>query len=190
MTAHTLPMNSDTHQHTPDSETDNDIIPSLKIPHGFKLDAKSKKVIRKHSVIKPLLILFVSAGVIVLAAFIFNHMKSSINGGAVLAFNASRDYTQTPFDVLDAQQLCQFQTQEVHGRHLIMSYLDTHSSRFEPATGIYKIFLVAHVGKRNDYEEAKIHCYIDPNKHLISHYKTIFSGKGSIMSRALKFFTN
>ena len=188
MTAHTLPMNSKTHQHKPDSETDSDIIPSLKVPHGFKLDAKTKKTIRKNSIIKPLLIISISAGLIVLAAFVFNHMKSSINGGAVLAFNASRDYSQTPFDELDAQQLCQFQTQEVHGKHLLMSYLDTHSSRFEANAGIYKIFLVAHLGTRTNYDEAKIHCYIDPQKHLISHYKTVFSGKGSIMSRALKFF--
>ena len=189
MATHTLPMNSDTHQPKPDSDTDSEIIPSLKIPRGFKLDEKSNKVVRKNSVIKPLLILVLSVGLVAIAAFIFSHMKSSVNGAAVLAFNASRDYSQTPFDILDAQQICQFQTQEVHGKHLIMSYLDTHSSRFEATMGIYKIFLVAHLGTRDNYEEANIHCYINPQKHLISHYKTVFPEKSSIMSRALKFFT-
>jgi hypothetical protein len=189
MAANTLPMSPEPSQQDHNDETDSELIPSLKIPRGYKLDKQGKKVVRKGSVLKPLLLLTGCVGIIVMAAFFFSHMKSSVNGAAVVAFNSTRDYAQTPFDVLDAQQICQFQTQEVHGNRLIMSYLDTHSSRFESSLGIYKIFLVAHVGTRSDYEEANIHCYIDPNQHLISHYKTIYPEKSSIMSRALKFFT-
>ncbi|HEY7771679.1 MAG TPA: hypothetical protein VIC26_00750 [Marinagarivorans sp.] len=173
-----------------DSDTDDDAIPSLAVPRGFNPDQLPTDTgIKRFVRVKTLLITFTVIAAVSLVFFAASQLGTNVNGAAVKAFNASRDYRQTPFDILDAQQICQFQTQETHGKRLLMSYLDTHSSRFEPRLGIYKIFLVAHIGNRNEYDEATIHCHINPSKHLINHYKTVFPEKSSIMSRAIRFFT-
>ena len=123
------------------------------------------------------------------SAFAAHQLVPSKNGASVHAFNASRDYERTPFDELDAQQICQFQTQEQHGDKLVLSYLDTHSTRYDDLSYAYKVFIFAHIGTSAEYEEATIHCFIDPDKHLIKHYKTIFPERESLMTRALSFFT-
>lgn len=145
--------------------------------------AIAKKTILKLTIMALVLMLLVSA-----LAFTFQHLFSVTKSSAIEEFNSTRNYDMTPFDELDAQNICQLQTQEVHGKQLLTSYIDVHSSRFEPSAGVYKIFLVAHLGTRSHYEEAAIHCQINPYQHNIKHYKTVFSKNSSIMSRALKFF--
>ena len=122
-------------------------------------------------------------------AYLFSKYMPELNTASVLKFNQGRNYDQTPFDELDALQICQFQTKDTHGENLVLAYLDSHSSRFESASGVYKVFLFARIGKPKEYEEAVIHCHINPHKHLIEHYKTVYPEKRSLMSRALKFFT-
>lgn len=190
--ATSLPLKSkNTKRKTGANDIDDDIIPSLKVPRGFKPDDPQSDTGKKRfAKAKTLLIIVTTVALASLVFFAASQLGTKVNGAAVLAFNASRNYQQTPFDILDAQQICQHQTQETHGDRLLMSYLDTHSSRFEPRLGIYKIFLVAHIGVRGDYEEAKIHCHINPASHLINHYKTVFPEQSSIMSRAIKFFSS
>lgn len=166
------------------SEPLEDEIPSLSFPDQKQMHGGQKD--RKRGRQAVLLLTFaLSAGVL---AYFLSEFIPSKNGEAVLAFNASRNYSQTPFDVLDAHQICQYQSRETHGNRLLMSYVDLHSSRFEPDTGVYKIFLNAHIGVRDEYDEAIIHCHINPEAHLISHYKTVIPSKASLMSRALSFF--
>lgn len=167
-----------------ESEPLEEDIPSLSFPDSSQAHAGPKDYRRARQAFL-LLVLSLSAGV--LAYFVKSLIPPS-NGNAVLAFNASRNYVQTPFDELDAHQICQYQSKETHGERLLMSYVDLHSSRYEPNTGIYKIFLKAHIGERAQYDEAIIHCHIDPDAHLISHYKTVYPTKASLMSRALSFF--
>lgn len=166
------------------SEPLEDDIPSLSFPDPNQTHGGHKDHKRGRQAFL-LLAIALSAGVL---AYLLTALIPASNGDAVLAFNASRNYAQTPFDVLDAHQICQHQTKETHGDRLLMSYVDLHSSRFEQNTGEYKIFLNAHIGGRDQYDEAIIHCHIDPNAHLISHYKTVFPTKASLMSRALSFF--
>lgn len=165
------------------SEPSEDDIPSLSIPDTDNTKGPPEPHRARQAFI--LLALALTAGVL---AYFIKTLIPPTNGQAVLAFNATRNYQQTPFDVLDAQQICQHQTKETHGSRLVMSYLDTHSSRYEETTGMYKIFLKAHIGDLSHHEEATIHCHIDPDEHLISYYKTVFSTKSSLMNRALSFF--
>lgn len=166
------------------SEPLEDEIPSLSFPDQSKKQGGSKDSSRARQAFM-LLAFALSAGVM---AYLLKTFLPTTNGNAVVAFNASRNYSQTPFDVLDAHQICQHQSRETHGDRLLMSYVDLHSSRYEQATGTYKIFLNAHIGDRDNYDEAIIHCHIDPKAHLISHYKTVYPTKASLMSRALSFF--
>ena len=161
-------------------------MPLLHTASPSKIPARAtvKSKMPKRLAVVVLLVLTVAAG-----GYIFNQLYVP-NSSSVVAFNATRNYEQTPFDELDAQQICQFQTQDQYRGQLLLTYLDTHSSRYEPSLGIFKIFLVAHIGERGNYEEANIHCYINPQDHLIEHYKAIFPQKSSLMSRALSFFTH
>jgi hypothetical protein len=173
-----------------DNSVDDDEIPSLDIPPTNNKDRQSLTAgLKRGSLGKSLGYLVVSIACISGVAFLFISFLPPKNGTAVMAFNASRNYNLTPFDELDAQQICQHQSRESHGNQLVLSYLDTHSSRFEPRTGFYNVFLIAHIGTRSSYDEAVIHCYVDPQQHLINYYKTVYPLRASLMSRALKFFS-
>lgn len=105
-----------------------------------------------------------------------------------LLLDASRDYSRTPFDMADATEYCQKKTERRYGDDLALSYIDEHSTRIDSKSGIYKVFMFAHVGDLRDYEEEAIHCFIDPDRRVLTHYRTINLRKASLMSRAAKFF--
>ncbi len=166
--------------------------PSLAIPVHTNTDdvnaPNSEPEHTKKALLKPILLALALCLTLGILALTFNKLYTTQGNSAITEFNQSRNYTQTPFDEIDAQKICQLQTKNVHGSQLIMSYLDSHSSRFEARTGMYKIFLVAHIGTLNEYEEAKIHCHVSPKQHQVRHYKTVFPKSASLMSRAFKFF--
>ncbi len=99
-----------------------------------------------------------------------------------------RNYDLAPFDMIDAVEYCEQQTQAQMGDRLALSYLDDHSSRWDEQEGLYKIFMVAYSGEASDYNESAIHCYIDPKAHTLTHFRTIDLKSTSMISRALKFF--
>ena len=123
------------------------------------------------------------------ASVIFYALTPKVNTKSVVDFNKTRNYRQTPFDELDALQICQYQTREIHSTRLLTSYVDSHSSRFEHSTGVYKVFVFARIGEARDYDDAIIHCHINPHKHLIEHYQTVYPEKPSLISRAFKLFS-
>lgn len=105
-----------------------------------------------------------------------------------LLIDPARDYSRAPFNMVDATEYCQHKTQRRYGDSLALSYVDTHSSRVDVKTGLYKIFMFARVGDLRDYEEEAIHCFIDPERRVLTHYRTINLQKASLMSKASKFF--
>lgn len=169
-------------------------LPSLTIPNhdkGAANKASSKNDLKSTLSATKWLLVFTALFLFTfMAVFIISRFHPIVSYNAVEQFNQSRNYALNPFNEVDAYELCHIQTQTAHGEQLITSYPDAHSSRFEPGQGIYKIFLVAHIGTYNDYQEAKIHCHINPYQHQIKYYKTIFPRGSSIMSRALKFFNS
>ncbi|SMF24601.1 hypothetical protein SAMN02745866_01607 [Alteromonadaceae bacterium Bs31] len=103
-------------------------------------------------------------------------------------FDSARDYRQIPFDMLDAYSICKHKTKIRYGSELVRSYIDQHSTRFEPGKGIYKIFMSAHIGSKTYYDEAAVHCFVDPSEFMVSHFRIFEPKRESLMSKALSFF--
>lgn len=104
-------------------------------------------------------------------------------------FDPARDYQRMPFDMLDATRICEQKTQLKFGDTFVRSYVDQHSTRFDVARGIYKVFLFVHIGTTKVFEEAPVHCFVDPSQHMVSHYRS-FEKRRSLMSRALSVLEN
>ena len=103
-------------------------------------------------------------------------------------FDENRDYKLVPFDMVDASIACEKQVAQNYGESLVRTYLDSHSTRFDPVSSTYKIFIHALQGTEKDYTEDYVHCFVDPNDYVISHYQAFSSKKDSLMKRALSFF--
>lgn len=122
------------------------------------------------------------------AALLYLSHTHYVNKLEELAIDAGRDYHLAPFDIIDATRYCQIKTERKFGENLALSYVDDHSSRQDPRSGIFKIFMVAHLGDLNQYDEEAVHCFIDPHRRVMTHYRTISLQQDSLMNRAIKFF--
>jgi len=105
-------------------------------------------------------------------------------------YNDKRDYQKMPFDIIDALAVCKQKTQVRYGEMLVRAYVDSHSTRFENRAGIYKVFVFAHIGTRQIYDEAMVHCFVDPDEYMVTHYRVFEPEKASLMSRAWNAITN
>lgn len=135
-------------------------------------------------------IILMSISGLVFTALILFYLSYSHHRQAAekLLIDPARDYSRAPFNMVDATEYCQHKTQRRYGDSLALSYIDDHSSRIDVKTGLYKVFMFARVGDLRDYEEEAIHCFIDPERRVLTHYRTINLQKASLMSKASKFF--
>ena len=106
----------------------------------------------------------------------------------LLLIDANRNYDLMPFDILDAERYCQLRLERRFGDDLAQSYIEDHSTRVDSKSGMYKIFMMAHVGTLREYEREAVHCFVDPHRRVLTHFRTINLKKASLMSRATKFF--
>lgn len=97
----------------------------------------------------------------------------------------NRDYSLLPFDMLDAQNICRIKTKLRYGDVLVRSLIDDHSTRYESSSGLYKVFMFAHLGSAQVYDEANIHCFVNPDEYMVEHYRVFQSKQKSIMDRAI-----
>lgn len=105
-----------------------------------------------------------------------------------LLIDADRNYNVLPFDMLDAERYCRLTLTRRFGEELLQNYVDEHSSRQDPKSGLFKVFMVAHIGTNSHYEREAVHCFVDPERRVMTHFRTINLKKASLMSRATKFF--
>lgn len=105
-----------------------------------------------------------------------------------LMIDADRNYELLPFDMLDAERYCRLTLERRFGEDLGPHYTDEHSSRLDTETGLFKMFMVAYIGANRQYEREAVHCFVDPERRVMTHFRTISEKKTSLMSRATKFF--
>lgn len=105
-----------------------------------------------------------------------------------LLIDANRDYGLLPFDMFDAERYCRLTLERRFGEELGQNYIDQHSSRLDPKTGLYKIFMFAQIGVEKQQEPEAVHCFVDPERRVMTHFRTINLKKDSLMSRATKLF--
>ncbi len=103
-------------------------------------------------------------------------------------FDEARDYSQIPFDELDAINVCRAETRKRFGSSLVRLTLNSHSTRFDDRTRIYKMFMVADVGSLRNFEEMAVHCFVDPSEYTIDHYRTFSTKQRSLVDRARGIF--
>jgi|GEM_PF-3667427 len=101
----------------------------------------------------------------------------------------NRNYQLIPFDITDATAICSRKTAAKYGSMLVRSYVDRHSTRFDSSAGIYKVFMLAHVGSEAVFDEAAVHCFVNPSEYIISHYRTFEKKRESLINRSLDFFS-
>ena len=116
-----------------------------------------------------------------------NHIQK-IKHVESMNLDLGRDYKRMPFDMIDATFYCQLQTELKFGEDLALSYIDEHSTRVDQRTGVIKIFMIAYVGELDNYEENSVHCFVDPERRMLTHYRTINIENATLMARALRFF--
>ncbi len=148
------------------------------------------KVTRWWPTAKTLLIVFaILAGIGSALVYLAKSQKpKTFNPYDAVYMSPTRDYQLVPFDMLDARHYCQSQTEAKYGDQLALSYVDEHSTRHDSEKGLYKIFLVAHVGDLSNYQETAIHCFVDQYRYKLTHYRTIKLRDTPLMKKALKLF--
>jgi hypothetical protein len=153
--------------------------------HSDGLEAVSA-VQSKRGLRMPVLIVIGGAifATLILFYLSYNHYRQLADSQLI---DPARDYSRSPFNMIDATEYCQHKTQRRYGDSLALSYIDNHSSRLDVKTGLYKIFMFVRVGDLRDYEEEAIHCFIDPDRRVLTHYRAISLQKASLMSKAVKF---
>lgn len=151
-----------------------------------KKDASSEAIARQD--ILKYTVCGMSATLVIGSALIYMSYAADASRNAALFLDEGRDYRISPFDMADATRYCDLKTKSRYGDDLAQTYIDDHSTRKDSRSGIYKIFMVAHVGGLNGYEETSIHCFVDPERRVLTHYRAIDLTKTSLVSRAVKFF--
>ena len=131
--------------------------------------------------------IFVAATLMVVSLFYIGtnmNARQPIQGSG----ENERNFMLIPFDVLDAIQICRDKSVRQHGELLALLYVDYHSTRFDERDGMFKVFLKAHLGTHNDFDEAFIHCFVNPEQNIPEHYRTVIETRRSILKKAMDFF--
>lgn len=102
--------------------------------------------------------------------------------------DSGRNYAMLPFDMTDAQNICQAKTKTRYGEILVRTQVDYHSTRYEEKSGLYKIFMSAHLGDNKIYDEATVYCFVNPDEYMIEHFRVVQTDQKSLMARAKSLF--
>lgn len=110
-------------------------------------------------------------------------------GGAEQVFDG-RDFSKTPFGLMDAYDACLLESQAKFGSALLRSHMLPLSTRFNESSQEYLVVLSADVGEVNDWSVATIYCSIDPVAEEISYYKEVHDGHQSILSKTMNMLSS
>lgn len=139
-----------------------------------------------------LILLGVALMFTILGALLVNWMKLHKPAGSDLHAEvytpAQRDFQQIPFDMLDATHYCETHTRNRYGEELALTYVDEHSTRFDADKGLYKVFMVAHIGSLSEYKKTAIYCFVDKYRYKVTHYRAIDGKDNSVFSHAKRLF--
>ncbi len=133
------------------------------------------------------LLLGVSCVLICLGVFLFKQHIEDQEFKRVL-LEEGRNYDLAPFDMVDATHYCNLKIKLRYGEHLVQSYIDENSTRVDPKSGLYKVFMIAYVGDRVMKQEKSVHCFVDPEEHVVTHFRSWDRYQTSLVSKAIRFF--
>ena len=114
----------------------------------------------------------------------FSSERIASNGGGRAIFE-QRDFSFTPFSLMDAYDACVMEARSKLGSNLLRSHMLPLSTRYQQDKGTYMVVLSADVGEVDDWSVMTIYCTVDPQAHEISYYKEIYQGQPSLLSRTM-----
>lgn len=101
-----------------------------------------------------------------------------------------RDFRRSPFDLMDARDMCRYEVKQNFGDGLLSSHLNQLSTYRDHKRNIFVIVLDIEVGSTNARQSGMVYCNIDPVKYSVVYYRELFPNRGSILTRTLDFFSN
>lgn len=127
-----------------------------------------------------------------MVSLLTSYLASSrdLNVGGAEAVFQSRDFSRTPFGLMDAYDACLMESKSKFGMNLLRSHMLPLSTRYNESTREYLVVLSADVGEVNDWNEATIYCSIDPVAQQISYYKEVHDGEVSILSKTMNMLSS
>lgn len=84
---------------------------------------------------------------------------------------ANTGYSKTPYSEQYAVIACEQKTDDRYGAKLVQRYVNSLSTRYDNRAENFVVVLIAHVGSRENYNEMKIYCHIDPKTYAVSYFK-------------------
>lgn len=132
---------------------------------------------------------FLALLVSIVTAYLASDRDLTVGGGAEQVFG-SRDFSKTPFGLMDAYDACQLELQAKLGANLLRSHMLPLSTRFNESTQEYLVVLSADVGSVEDWNVATVYCSIDPVAEQVSYYKEVHDGQESILSKTMTFLSS
>lgn len=132
-----------------------------------------------------LIVTFVALGLLVsLLTYYASSERELMYEGAAAVFEG-RDFSHTPFALMDAYDACLLESRSKFGNALLRSHMLPLSTRYDEAKQEYLVVLSADVGTVDEWNEAIIYCSIDPVRERISYYKEVHDGQQSILSKTM-----
>ena len=104
------------------------------------------------------------------------------------SIKGQRDFNYRPFDLYDAENLCQQKMKFELKDKLLRFYVDDHSTRNDTKYGVYRIYFKADIGEMDNYEEYIIYCFVDSWDNELSYFRQMEDGLKEVKSTDLKFF--
>jgi hypothetical protein len=121
--------------------------------------------------------------VLIFTIYFTNEHTVDMSGGH--AVFSQRDFTHTPFDLMDAYDACLLESKAKLGAGILRAHMLPLSTRYQPEKGTYLVVLSADVGSVREWSVVTVYCTVDPKAHEISYYKEVHDGQSSVLSRTM-----
>jgi len=102
---------------------------------------------------------------------------------------AGRDFKRSPFELTDAYDVCLEGVHAEHGSHLLSSYMDDLSTRYNEREKAYLVVVDINIGDGELSNAAKVYCSINPRTYQLTYYKEVHEGQRSLLSRTISFLS-
>lgn len=156
-----------------------------KLPlNSFKRLRRVVKVLLLRSSQNPIIAVLLLAMAASLLTLYFSADRG-VEGRGGRAIFEQRDFSFTPFSLMDAYDACVLEAKSKLGNSILRTHMLPLSTRYQQDKGTYMVVLSADVGTVEEWSVMTIYCTVDPNAHEISYYKEIYDGQPSLLSRTM-----
>lgn len=124
----------------------------------------------------------------VLVIFLVNYPMMARNVKIEENLFKSRDFKRSPFELVDALDVCRFTAKGELGLELLRTNIDDLSTHLNDKTGIFLVVMKADVGTVKQYKSIGIHCKVSSISHKLVSYREIYGANRASILRSVKFF--